>query len=302
MSRAVAKMSTNDPATTDRAAAPRIGLHLGIAGGLHTALLRARELNATAVQIFSRNPRGWTAKPLDAEQIALFKSTRAETSISPVVIHANYLINLASGDATIREKSRLAFREEVERGIAIGADYLVVHPGSTRGACAADGVRTCAETLREACDGVGRGGLRILIENTAGQGDCIGHDLAHLRDIIALCPGLNLGVCFDTAHAFAAGYDLRDEDGLTATLESLEACVGLENVRVVHFNDSKTAYSSRVDRHANIGEGEIGHEGMRRIACTPRLAHAAFILETPQDVEGDEQKNLEALRSFITST
>ena len=301
MSRAVAKMSTNDPPTTDRAAAPpRIGLHLGIAGGLHTALLRARELNATAVQIFSRNPRGWTAKPLDAEQIALFKSTRDATAISPVVIHANYLINLASGDETIREKSRSAFREEVERGIAIGADYLVVHPGSTKGACAADGVRACAATLREACDGVDRGGLRILVENTAGQGDCIGHELAHLRDIIALCPDLNLGVCFDTAHAFAAGYDLRDEDGLTATLESLETCVGLENVRVVHFNDSKTAYSSRVDRHANIGEGEIGHEGMRQIARAPVLAHAAFLLETPQDQAGDDERNLESLRSFVS--
>lgn len=296
----VAVMKSTTESMTGERATPRIGLHLGIAGGLHTALLRAHELNATAVQIFSRNPRGWTAKPLDEEQIALFKSTRAATGITPVVVHANYLINLASGDAVIREKSRLAFREEIERAATIGADYLVVHPGSTKGACAADGVRTCAETLRQACDKVDRGGLRILIENTAGQGDCIGHELAHLRDIVALCPDLNLGVCFDTAHAFAAGYDLRDEDGLDATLESLDTCVGLGNVRVVHFNDSKTGYNSRVDRHANVGEGEIGREGMRRIARHTGLARIAFLLETPQDQAGDEERNLEALRSFVS--
>lgn len=281
---------------------PPIGLHLGITGGLHKALLRARELDSTAVQIFSRNPRGWTARPLEPEQVELFKRTRQETGITPVVIHANYLINLASGDATIRDKSRAAFREEVERGITLGADFLVVHPGSAKGACAADGVTACAATLREACEGIELGGLRILIENTAGQGDCIGHAFEHLRDIIAANPQLNLGVCFDTAHAFAAGYDIRDVDGLAATLRSLDTHVRLENVRVVHFNDSKTAYNSRVDRHAHVGSGEIGAEGMRRVAQHARLAHAAFLLETPQDAEGDDRRNLEALRSYINAS
>ena len=279
---------------------PRFGLHLGIAGGLHTALLRARELDSTAVQIFSRNPRGWTAKPLEPEQVALFKRTREECDISPVVIHANYLINLASGDKAIRDKSRAAFREEVERGLALGADYLVVHPGSSKGACAADGVRTCGETLREACEDMSLENLRILGENTAGQGDCIGHDFAHLRDIIGANPDLNLGVCFDTAHAFAAGYDLREEDNFEATLRALDTQVGLENVRVVHFNDSKTAYNSRVDRHTHVGCGEIGAEAMCRIAQSSRLSHAAFLLETPQDGEGDDKRNLETLRSYIT--
>lgn len=304
MSRSVAKMSTDDPTIDDRVAAPRIGLHLGIAGGLHTALLRARELNATAVQIFSRNPRGWTAKPLDAEQVALFKSTRAETGITPVVVHANYLINLASGDAVIREKSRLAFREEVERGVAIGADYLVVHPGSTKGACAADGVRTCADTLRRACEGVDRGSLRILIENTAGQGDCIGHELAHLRDCLALCPDLNLGVCFDTAHAFAAGYDLRDHATLDRTLAELAAYAGADGIPVVHFNDSKTALDSRVDRHANIGAGSIGGEALASVAAHPILKRAVFLLETPQDDDDDAsaERDLAALRSFTAAS
>ncbi len=280
---------------------PPIGLHLGIAGGLHNALIRARQLNSTAVQNFSSNPRGWAARPLETEQVETFKRTRQETLITPVVIHVNYLVNLASADKIIRDKSRIAFREEVERGIALGADFLVVHPGSSKGACAADGVKTCAETLREACDGLNLEGLRILIENTAGQGECIGYTFEQLRDIVAATPALNLGICFDTAHAFAAGYDLRDEDGLKATLESLDAGVGLANVAVVHFNDSKTPYNSRVDRHAHIGEGEIGREGMRRVARAPQLAHAAFLLETPQDAEGDEERNLETLRAFILS-
>jgi deoxyribonuclease-4 len=285
-----------------KSSSPRIGLHLGIAGGLHNALLRARELDSTALQIFSRNPRGWTAKPLEPEQVEAFKRVREETAITPVVIHVNYLVNLASGDSVIRGKSRDAFRDEVERGITLGANFLVVHPGSAKGACAADGVRTCAETLREACADLDLKDLRILIENTAGQGDCIGHTFDHLRDIIAACAPLNLGVCFDTAHAFAAGYDLRTEEGFAATLESLEHNVGLQNIQVVHFNDSRAAYNSRVDRHFHVGAGEIGAQAMRRVARSMLLAHAAFILETPQDELGDDANNLAALRSYMVSS
>ncbi len=277
----------------------RIGFHAPIAGGLHTALLKSAALDCNAVQIFSRNPRGWAARPLNGEEVLRFQSIRAETNISPVVIHANYLINLASADSTIREKSRLAFREEIERGLALGADYLVVHPGSAKGACASDGVRTCAETLKAACEGLDLCNFRILIENTAGQGACIGHEFEHLRDIICACPELNLGVCFDTAHAFAAGYDLRDENGFNATRESLERNVGLLNVHVVHFNDSKAEYNSRVDRHENIGDGHIGSEALARVARCEELTHAAFLLETPQDMPGDDVRNLEALRSFL---
>ena len=196
---------------------PRIGFHAPIAGGLHNALLKSQEHGCDTVQIFSRNPRGWAARPLTSEEVAQFKSVRRETKIKPVVIHANYLINLAAADETIRAKSIASFREEVERGITLAADYLVVHPGSAKGACEADGIRTCAESLRAACEGLDLGGFRILLENTAGQGACIGHRFEHLREIIEACPALKLGVCFDTAHAFTAGYDLRDEDGFEAT-------------------------------------------------------------------------------------
>ncbi|HEY0385414.1 MAG TPA: deoxyribonuclease IV [Pyrinomonadaceae bacterium] len=279
---------------------PRVGLHAAVAGGLQNALLKARELGCDTVQIFSRNPRGWMARPLTTEEVERFRLVRLETGISPVVIHANYLINLAAADETIREKSRASFREEIERGLLLGADYLVVHPGSAKGACEADAIRTCAESLRVACAGLDLGEFRILLENTAGQGSCIGHRFEHLRELIESCPELKPGVCFDTAHAFTAGYDLRDEDGLTATFESLERHVGMNNVRAVHFNDSKAAYNSRVDRHWHIGQGHIGAAALRRVARHPALAHAAFLLETPQDESGDDRRNLEALRSFVT--
>jgi deoxyribonuclease-4 len=277
----------------------RIGFHAPIAGGLQNALLKARSLGCDAVQIFSRNPRGWNARPLSEEEIENFKRVREETEIDPVVIHANYLINLAAADETIRAKSVASFREEIARGIALGCDYLVVHPGSAKGACEADGIRTCAESLREACEGVELGAFRVLLENTAGQGACIGHRFEHLGEIMDSCAGLNLGVCFDTAHAFTAGYDLRDEDGFSATLESVGRNVGTESVRAVHFNDSKADYNSRVDRHWHIGQGHIGAEALRRVARTPQLSQAAFLLETPLDVEGDDARNLAALRSFV---
>ncbi len=280
---------------------PRVGFHAPIAGGLQNALLKAHALGCDTVQMFSRNPRGWTARPLTDEEVERFRAVRAETNLSPVVIHCNYLVNLAAADATILEKSRLAFREEVERGLLLGADYLVVHPGSAKGSCEADAVETCAESLKIACEGLGLGSFRILLENTAGQGECIGHRFEHLRQIIEACPELDLGVCLDTAHAFTAGYDIRDEEGLNATFEALERNVSLERVRAVHFNDSKADYNSRVDRHWHIGLGHIGGEALRRIARRPQLAHAAFLLETPQDELGDDARNLGVLRAFLES-
>jgi deoxyribonuclease-4 len=278
---------------------PLIGFHAPIAGGLQNALVKARALNCDAVQIFSRNPRGWMARALTDEEVERFRTARAETGISPVAIHCNYLVNLAAANPEILEKSRASFREEVLRGIQLGADYLVVHPGSAKGSCEADGIKTCAESLKIACDGIDLGAFRILIENTAGQGECIGHRFEHLGEIIEVCPELNLGVCLDTAHAFTAGYDFRESDGLDATIETIERTCGTKRVLAVHFNDSKAEYNSRVDRHWHIGLGHIGRVALRRIARHPQLAHAAFLLETPQDELGDDQRNLETLRSFI---
>lgn len=277
----------------------KIGFHAPIAGGLQNALLHSHKLDCNTVQIFSRNPRGWMARPLANEEIENFKMVRKKTKISPVVIHANYLINLAAADETMREKSIVSFREEVERGITLGADYLVIHPGSAKNYSEREGIKTCAESLKRACDGIDLKKFRILLENTAGQGACIGHRFEHLRDVIAYSVDLNLGICFDTAHAFAAGYDLREEDGFIATMQSLERCDGTKNVRAIHFNDAKATYNSRLDRHWHIGEGNIGSEGLARVARFKKLSHAAFILETPQDVPGDDARNVKKLRSFF---
>jgi deoxyribonuclease-4 len=278
---------------------PRIGAHLPIKGGLHEALLLGAELGCGAIQLFSRNPRGWMAKPLTKEAIDLFRRTRKRTKLSPVLIHANYLINLAAADELLLAKSIVSFREEVERALLLGVEYLVVHPGSARGACETDGIETCALSLNTACKGLRLGRFSILLENTAGQGECIGHRFEHLRAIMNRCPKLPLGVCIDTAHSFTAGYDIREEEGLEATIENIRRTVGLENVRAVHFNDSRAPYNSRVDRHWHIGEGHIGREALRRVARHPKLAHAAFILETPYDDPRADVKNLETLRSFI---
>lgn len=278
---------------------PPIGFHAPIKDGLHESLIIAKETGCDAVQIFSRNPRGWMAKPLTEESVELFKKTRKLTGLSPVLIHTNYLINLAAADEALLLKSIASFREEVERAILLGVDYLVLHPGSARGSCEADAIEICALSLQAACKGLKLGRLRILLENTAGQGECIGHRFEHLRAIMKKCPKLPLGVCIDTAHSFTAGYDIREEEGLEATIEVIRRTVGLKNVRAVHFNDSRAPYNSRVDRHWHIGEGHIGRDALRRFAQHPKLAHAAFILETPYDDPRADLKNLEALRSFV---
>jgi deoxyribonuclease-4 len=278
---------------------PRIGFHAPISGGLHNALLRSSELDCQAVQIFSRNPRGWKAKELGDEEVELFRRVRRKTKISPVAIHANYLINLAAADMGMLEKSRASFREELERGVLLKADYVVVHPGSARGACEADGIHACAESLKYAADGLDLGSIRILLENTAGQGECIGHRFEHLRKIMEACPSLPLGICFDTAHAFTAGYDIRSVEGLEATIQALNREVGTRRVHAIHFNDSRAEYYSRVDRHWHIGHGHIGMDALRRVARHPKLNHCAFILETPYDKPEDNKPNIEALRSFI---
>ena len=280
---------------------PRIGFHAPIKGGLHESLIVAKATGCETVQLFSRNPRGWMAKPLTKESIGLFRKTRRQTKLSPVLIHANYLINLAATDEVILQKSRASFREEVERAILLGADYVVVHPGSARGAGEMDGIETCARSLTLACKGLKPGRLRILLENTAGQGECIGHRFEHLRAIMDACPKIPLAVCVDTAHSFTAGYDIREEDGLEATIEVIRRTVGLRNVRAIHFNDSRAPFNSRVDRHWHIGEGHIGSDALRRVARHPKLAHAAFILETPYDDPRADVKNLEALRSFVSA-
>lgn len=283
---------------------PRLGVHTGIAGGLHRSIREAREKGCLTWQIFSRNPRGWTAKPLSEEDVALFREAREASGLDPCIIHSCYLINLAAPAEEIRAKSIAAFRDEVERGLAIGANYLVVHPGSGRGASPEQAIENCASALRDSVERLAermtKAGLLILIENTAGQGEQIGRSFEQVRDILELCPDLPMGMCLDTAHSFAAGYDWRDPAATDAAMACLGDTVGFKNVRAVHFNDSKAAFNSRVDRHWHIGAGEIGNPGLARVLNFPELRDLPFILETPQDERIDDLKNLAAARALTS--
>jgi deoxyribonuclease IV len=276
----------------------RAGMHTSIAGGLPQSIKLARELGADTLQIFSRNPRGWAARPLGAEEIDLFRRMHAESELSPLVVHACYLINLAAQDEMMREKSRHGFRDEILRAVAIGADYLVIHPGCAKGVDIEQGIASCRDLIKGALQGIKLGKLMILIENTAGQGSSIGCSFAQVREILDQCSGLPIGVCLDTAHSFASGYDLATAQGLQATMLELTRTIGLDNIKVIHCNDSKVALGSRVDRHWHIGEGQIGLAGFRLMLSEPQLRRIPLILETPIDKLHDDKWNLSQIRAI----
>lgn len=284
----------------------RIGIHTSIAGEIASALDLAYNLGANALQIFSASPRMWRrpangAKGVDPSALR-FRARREELKLGPLVIHDNYLINLASPDRILRVRSIQAFHEEIVRAIALGADFLVAHPGSGKGASMSAAISAIADGLKQASRGVNFGNLRILLENTAGQGTSVGSRFAEIKSIIDQCPELPLGVCVDTAHLFAAGHDLRTAEGLEGALAEIEATVGLARVLVIHTNDSKSALGSHLDRHEHIGKGKIGRDAFRRILNHPRLAGRAFILETPIDRPGDDRRNIETLWRLVGIT
>ena len=277
----------------------RVGVHTSIAGGLENAPHRAKKIGCDTFQMFSANPRGWRGQEPTPEGCERFRETRAAYGLSPLVIHDNYLINLASTDSFIRQMSIAALRKELERAIALGADYLVTHPGSAKGSTAAQGIKTCIESVRQAAHGLKLDGLRILIENTAGQGSAIGRTFDEVAEIVAgTAKELPMGACIDTAHCFEAGYAIHTQAGLAEAVKSLESTLGLSNMRVIHANDSKTAFGSHADRHEHIGKGQIGKEGFRRIVCHPKLRAIPFICETPIDKPGDDRRNVRMMRKL----
>jgi deoxyribonuclease-4 len=249
--------------------------------------------------MFSANPRGWrTLDPTPAECEA-FRTARQAYGLSPVVIHDNYLINLASSDALIREPSIAAFRRELERALALGADFLVTHPGSAKGAAPAAAIAACVGSLRQAAAGLKLDGLTILIENTAGQGTAIGRSYEEVAEIIdGAEKDLPVGACIDTAHSFEAGYAIHTAEGLAAAVKQLDATIGIKKVRVIHANDSKTAFGSHADRHEHIGKGQIGARAFTRIVRHPKLKNIPFICETPVDKPGDDVRNIRMMRKL----
>jgi deoxyribonuclease-4 len=275
----------------------RVGAHTSIAGGLTGALDLARRLRCTTLQIFSASPRMWTdgRQKIDPAQAAEFRERRGALGLAPLVIHANYLINLAAPDPRTRSLSIRGFRGELERAIALGAEFLVVHPGSRRDGPVDAAIERIGDSLRRAADGLDLGGLRVLAEITAGQGSVVGSRVEELRAILDACPELDPGVCLDTAHLLAAGYEIRTRAGLDETLGSIDSAIGLDRVRVVHVNDSKAPFGSHVDRHEHLGLGHIGLEALGRVVNDPRLEGRAFILETPIDRPGDDWRNVRAL-------
>jgi len=275
----------------------KLGVHTSIAGALENAAHHAKKIGCDTFQMFSANPRGWrTIDPMPAA-CEIFQAARHAHGLAPVVIHDNYLINLASADVLIREKSIAAFRGELQRAVALGAEFLVTHPGSAKGGSSTQAIATCVESLRRASAGLKLDGLRVLIENTAGQGTVLGRSFEEVAEILeGAAKDLPVGACIDTAHSFEAGYAIHTEDGLDRAMEQIGATIGLKKVRVIHANDSKTAFGSHCDRHAHIGKGQIGLEGFRRIVQHPKLKHVPFICETPIDRPGDDKRNLRTMR------
>jgi deoxyribonuclease-4 len=276
----------------------RLGIHTSIAGSLAHSAELASELGCTTFQIFSSSPRQWRPSKIDSSHARELDRLRERHDLYPLAIHCNYLINLASGDPLIRAKSLAGFRGELERGLAIGAEYLILHPGSARGGDRRRAVDNVIAGLEESSRGLSLNGLRILIENTAGQGDCLGCDLSEVAELVWR-PNLPMGCCLDTAHSYAMGFDFATPAGLASWCAMVEATVGWDAVRVIHTNDSRAPLGSRRDRHEHIGKGGIGKEGFRRLVNHAALRDKPFILETPIDRKGDDRRNLESIRKLI---
>ncbi len=285
----------------------RIGHHTSIAGALVNAADEAFKLGANTFQIFSSSPRQWKASVPSGPGILALQRAREKYDLTPLVIHDNYLINLASGHEKTRQLSIDAFRGELVRAIAIGAEFLVAHPGNYKGQSIEQGMLHFLQGVAEAAGGLKAeatagskfGKLTLLIENTVGAGAQLGGRLEELhvmREYGAKMTDLPIGFCIDTCHLLASGYDVSNAAAVKKTVAEIDRIVGLEHVRVMHANDSKGGLGSHVDRHANIGEGAIGEEGFRAILTHPKLRSKPFILETPVDTPGDDRKNVDALK------
>lgn len=276
-------------------------MHLGTSGGCWTAVERAVEAGANTFQIFSSSPRMWRASPVKAEEAAKMRALRATHDISPLVIHASYLINLCSQTESVRKNAVSAFRGEVERALAWGAEYLVLHPGSWNGLTREEGLRLAVQGIERATDGLPwkEAEFKVLIENTAGAEFSLGGSLEQVAELVerlrACAP---MGVCLDTCHLHVKGYDIVSVEGYAETMALVESTVGLDAVKVWHCNDAKAARGSRLDRHEHIGDGTIGAEAFQRLLRDKRVRQAAFIAETPVDVPGDEARNVSALRAL----
>lgn len=279
----------------------RFGAHMSVAGGVDKAFDRAEQAGCDALQIFTKNNNQWAAKPLAPDVVERFQERGAQTGIAPVVAHDSYLINLASQDDTLWEKSINAFQVELQRCDLLGVPYLVTHPGAHMGAGEEAGLARVAAALNRVHADLPDAKVMTLLEITAGQGTTLGRTFEELAGIVAqVSAPERVGYCFDTCHAFAAGYELRTPEGYGETMSRFDQVLGLENLRVFHLNDSMKDFGSHRDRHAHIGEGTIGLEGFRHVVNDPRFVDLPGLLETPKSEDLHEDiENLARLRGLI---
>jgi deoxyribonuclease-4 len=278
----------------------RLGLHVSIAGGIEKAADRARDLGCTAMQIFSRNPRGWNPAPLPPESIRIFKEKITERAIDPIVVHTPYLLNLASGDRVLYRRSVEALSEDLRRAELLGARYVVTHLGSAGAEGTAGGHLRVIEALKKAAPA--RFSVTLLLENSAGAGRTVGATLEEMGKIIeGAGRDCRLGFCFDTCHGFAAGYDFRSEEQSRALVKEIDRTVSLARLKVLHLNDCEGPLGAHRDRHQHIGQGEIGLLGFKNLLGQEALREVPMILETPKDKPGDDRRNLSRIRALLKS-
>ncbi|MFQ5849864.1 MAG: deoxyribonuclease IV [Candidatus Binatia bacterium] len=280
---------------------PLLGAHMSIAGGVDKALLAGKKVDCDVIQIFTKPSRQWVVRPYSREEIQRFSHNQEETGITTVMAHDSYLLNLGSPDENLRKRSVLAFIDEMERCETLSIPYLIAHPGAHMGAGEQVGIRTIARSLDEiyaACPGYR---VKVTLEITAGQGTTLGYRFEQIHSIIdAVKKRECLRVCFDTEHAFAAGYDIRTKDGYERTFSEFDERIGLGLLAAFHLNDSKKEFNSRVDRHEHIGKGHIGVKAFRLLMNDRRFWNLPMCLETPKGTNlKEDRENLELLRSLI---
>ena len=273
-----------------------LGVHCSIRSGLHNAFHEAESLGIDTFQIFTKNQRQWKEKTIDAEEKSAFLNSHKTSNVNVVFSHASYLINLASNDATIWERSVRTFISEVQRCHDLGLEFAILHPGFAKELGEQKGIKKIIKALKTAHRETNNSTVKILLENTAGQGSSIGYRFEHLKQIMDGVDSSRIGMCFDTCHAFAAGYDIRTKIGFEATMEELDNIVGLKNLHAIHMNDSKGELGSNLDRHEHIGKGKLGLEPFRQIMN--RFKHIPKVIETPKKDYMDVV-NLEILRGLI---
>lgn len=279
---------------------PPLGAHVSIAGGVYKAPYNGKEATCDVVQIFTKSSNQWRAKPLTDEDASLFQNAQKETGVTVACAHDSYLINLASPDKALFEKSYEAFFEEMKRCDFLAIPNLVMHPGSHVGSGETVGLARIAEAFNRMFGGDPDGKVMVCLETTAGQGTNLGYTFEHLAEIIDQVDNKDrLGICLDTCHIFAAGYPIATEAQYKATMKRFDAILGTDRLRIIHMNDSMKGAGSRVDRHQNIGDGEIGKEVFGYFLNDRRLADVPMILETPKESAKEDIANLKILRSLV---